>query len=179
MVTDEAIQSGLTSFKELELWYQQQPLSSIHLLRECRRIWLSLSWFSNLPYWLRFWILFGGGSGYLPPPSKKDTGGRAGGWNIRGVPTHGSKHWVGLGWKISRNSHPVKRYWVGGWLKDAWGITHPVERYWAGGWIRKKIEEYPGLGWNTPRSCHCRELNGLDWVVKRLIWHFSSIWLPL
>ena len=90
-----------------------------------------------------------------------------------------SRHWVGLGWKISRNSHPVKRYWVGGWLKDAWGITHPVERYWAGGWIRKKIEEYPGLGWNTPRSCHCRELNGLDWVVKRLIWHFSSIWLPL
>ena len=44
-----------------------------------------------------------------------------------------------------RNSHPVKRYWVGGWLKDARGIAHLVERYWIWGINWEKIEEYPGL----------------------------------
>ena len=40
----------------------------------------------------------------------------------------------------------VKRYWVGGWLKDARRIAHPVESYWVrGDSIGKKIEEYPGL----------------------------------
>ena len=44
-----------------------------------------------------------------------------------------SRHWAGLSWKILRNSHSVRRYWVGGWLNDARGIAHPVERYWVGG----------------------------------------------
>ena len=35
--------------KELELWYQQRPLAPICLLKECRRIWLSLSWFLGFP----------------------------------------------------------------------------------------------------------------------------------
>ena len=40
--------------EEPELWYQQWLLAPIHLLQECRHIWVSLSWFLNLPYWLRF-----------------------------------------------------------------------------------------------------------------------------
>ena len=66
--------------EEPELWYQQRPLAPIRLLGECRRIWVSLSWFSNLPNWLRFWVLFGSGAAYLPSPSRKDTGGR---WTSR------------------------------------------------------------------------------------------------
>ena len=55
------------------------PLAPICLLRECRRIWVSLCWFLNLPYWLRFRVLFGGGAGYPPPRSRKDAGGGPGG----------------------------------------------------------------------------------------------------
>ena len=44
----------LDSHEEPELWHQQRPLAPICLLGECRLIWVSLSWFSNLPYWLRF-----------------------------------------------------------------------------------------------------------------------------
>ena len=61
--------------EELELWYQQWPLVPIRLLGEWKWIWVSLSWFLNFPYWLRFWILFGSGAGYLSPPSRKDMGG--------------------------------------------------------------------------------------------------------
>ena len=77
--------------KELELCYQQWPLVPICLLGEYGRIWVSLSWDLNHPYWLRFWVLLGGGAGYLPPPSRKDTGQAWGchGWNIWGIPTHG------------------------------------------------------------------------------------------
>ena len=35
--------------KELELRYQQRPLAPICLLEECRRIWVSLSWFLGFP----------------------------------------------------------------------------------------------------------------------------------
>ena len=174
--TDEAAQSGLPSFtglhEERELWYQQRLPAPIRLLSKRRQIWVSL------PYWLRFWVLFGSGASYPPPPSRKDTGGRDGGWNIWRIPTHGSKHWVGLSWKMLRNSHPVKRWWGAGW-KMPGELTTQWKGTGLGGWIRKKNEEYPGRGWNTPRSLHWRELNGLDWVVKRLIWHFSPIWLPL
>ena len=48
-----------------------------------------------------------------------------------------------------------------------------------GAQLGKKIEEHPRLGWTVLWLLHCRGLNGLGWVVKRLIWHFSSIWLPL
>ena len=74
--------------EERELWYQQWPLAPIHLLGECRQISVNFSWFSNLQYSLRFWVLFGGGAGYLPPPSRKDTG-VGGGWNIQGIPSQG------------------------------------------------------------------------------------------
>ena len=117
--------------KEPELLYQQQPLAPICLLRECRQNWVSLSWFLNLPCWLRFWVLFGSGAGYLPPPSRKDTGG-GGGWNIRGIPTHGldtewglvESYWGiptqskmlggGLAERCQENCPPSGRYWVGG-----------------------------------------------------------------
>ena len=36
--------------KDPDLWYRQQPLVPIYLLRECRQIWVSLSWFLNLLY---------------------------------------------------------------------------------------------------------------------------------
>ena len=100
--------------QEPELWYQQRHFAPIRLLRECRRIWESLSWFLNLPYGLRFWVLFSGGAGYLPPPSRKILR-----WGIPPLVKHPghshsrSRHWLGLGWKILWNSHPVKRCWVG------------------------------------------------------------------
>ena len=47
---------------------------------------------------------------------------------------------------MSKNSYPIERYWVVGWLKDARKIVQPVERYWVGGLDWKKIEEYLGLG---------------------------------
>ena len=102
--------------EELELWYQQWPLAPICLLGECRWIWVSLSWLLNLPHWLRFQVLFGSGAGYLPPPSRKDTGGGGGCFQVKHLGhTHSwSRHWVGLSWKILRNFHPGNRYWVGG-----------------------------------------------------------------
>ena len=60
--------------EEPELWYGQWLLAPICLLGECRWIWVSLSWFLNLLYWLRFWVLFGGREGYLPPRTRKDIG---------------------------------------------------------------------------------------------------------
>ena len=64
---------------EPELWYQQWPLMPIHLLRECRWIWVSPFWFLNLPCWLRLWVLFCTEGDYLLPPSRKDTRGLVGG----------------------------------------------------------------------------------------------------
>ena len=85
-----------------------------------------------------------------------------GGWVKHPGYTHSwSRHWVELSWKIPRNSHPGKRYWVGGWLKDARGITHPVGRSWVGGLDWEKIEKYPGLSWKMPRLLRRRGLNGL------------------
>ena len=130
--------------EELELWYKQWPLAPICLLGECRRIWVSLSWFSNLPYWLKFWFLFGAGADYLPSPSRKDTGRGVGGQVKHPGHTHSwSRQWVGLGWKIWRNPHPVKRYRVRGWLKDARRIAHPVEGCWVGGLNWEKNQEMP------------------------------------
>ena len=103
--------------EEPELWYQQRPLAPIHLLGECRRIWVSLSQFLNLWYWLRLWVLFGCGAGYLPPPSRKDTG-REPGWNIQGILTHGLDT-SGAPLKDTEKSPPRQRYCVaGGWLVE-------------------------------------------------------------
>ena len=128
--------------KEPELWYQQWPLVPICLLGECRWIWVSLSWFSNLLYcWDSDFYL----------AVKQVTCPLTVGKILGGAPvkhpghTHSwSRQWVGLGWKIPRNPHPGKRYWEGGWLKDARGIIHPVERYWVGeGLIRGKNQGIP------------------------------------
>ena len=116
MVTDEVIQSGLTSFKEPELWYQTQPLSPIRLLGECRQTWPSLSWFSNLPYWLRFWVLFGSGAGYLPPSSWKAAS-RAGGW-VK-YPGH-TRHGLDTEWAQLKDTEkfPLSQKVLGEWLAE-------------------------------------------------------------
>ena len=118
---------SLTGFpEELELWYQQWPLVPICLLRECRQIWVSLSCFWNLSYWWRFSVLFDEIAAYLLPPSRKILRGQR--VKHRRHIQSWSRHLLSLSWKISRNSHPGKRYWLQGWLKDARGTTHPVER---------------------------------------------------
>ena len=128
-----------TSFFSRQLW-QLMKWARVDFLPAT-----GLHWFTDLPYWLRFWVLLGGDAGYLPPHSRKDTR-----WGPSETPEHThswSRQRVGLSWKIPRNSHPGRRHWVGGWLKDARGITHPVERYWVGGaQLREKKEEYPGAG---------------------------------
>ena len=89
-------------YGELEIWYQQWPLVPIRLFGECRQIWVSLSWFSNLPYWLRFWVLFGGGAGYLPLSQLEGYWGRAQvKLFIQGIPIHG----LDTEWDL------VERYW--------------------------------------------------------------------
>ena len=101
----EGTQSGLPSFtglhEELELWYQQWPLVPIRLLRECRQIWVSLSW---------SWISCTGWNSefYLsveqvtcPLPVGKILGGGGDRWNILGISTHG----LDIEWGL------VGRYW--------------------------------------------------------------------
>ena len=140
--------------EEPELWYQQRLLAPVCLIRGCRRIWVSLSWFLNLPYWLRFSVLFGSGAGYLPPPSRKDTG--AGAQVKHPGHTHSwSRHWVVLCWKILRNSHPVKRYWVEGLAERCQeNCPHSEKVLGREGLDCDKIEEYPGLCWKILRSWH-------------------------
>ena len=87
-------------------------------------------------------------------------------WRRLPAPSHQEQHWGGGGPGETSGAYPlmvytlsgtqlkdteesplpVKRCWVGGWLKDARRIAHPVERYSVGGldW-EKKIKEYPGL----------------------------------
>ena len=91
-----------------------------------------------------------------------------------------SRHWVGLGWKILRNSHPVKRYWVrAGWkmpgeLLTQWKGMGVLGRGGGGAakWKKKKkkkkktTKEFLEIRWKMLRSLHCRGLNGLGWVVK-------------
>ena len=89
-MTEKAAQSGLPSFS----WTPQGaralvPAAATHLLRECRWVWVSLSWLSNLQYWSRVWVWFRSGAGYQPPPRWKDTGEGGARWNIRDRPTHG------------------------------------------------------------------------------------------
>ena len=78
-------------YKDQEAWYQQRSLASICLLRESRRIWVSLSWFSDLPYWLMILSFIWQYSRYLPPPSRKILG--------RGI----------LVERYQGNTHPVER----------------------------------------------------------------------
>ena len=109
-------------YKEPEPWYQQRPLVPIHLLWESRRIWVSLSWFSDPPYWLMilsfiWWCVTG-----TWPPSYKILG-------------------VGSCLKDTRET-PTQ-------VKDI-GICSFVK-----GWVVQA-----------------------EWLGKRLILCFSSIWLP-
>ena len=176
-------QSGLPSFS----WIPQgtrtlvpaATTGAIHPLQKCRWVWLSLSWLLNLPYWLRVWVWFGSGAGYQPPPRWKDTG--VGRVKYRGQTHSRSRHWVGLGWKIPRNSHPVERYWVGGCLKDA--REYPASGKVLGGGRVFYWKKSGNTGGSAER-CWGHSVVG-DWVVlaewlgKRPILHFSSVRLPL
>ena len=89
------------------------------------------SWISHIGWDSEFYLEVG--QVICPLLVGKILGG-CGGWVKHLGHTHiWSRHWVGLSWKILRNSHPAQRYWVGGWLKDARRIAHPGKRYWVGG----------------------------------------------
>ena len=68
---------------------------TIHLLWECRWVQVSLSWLSNLPYWLRVWLIWKWRR--LPAPSQVE---RYWGWGgqvkYQGQTHSWSRHWVGL-----------------------------------------------------------------------------------
>ena len=144
----------------------QSSGTSSGLLRECRQIWVSLSWFSDIPYWLRFWFCLVV-SRLLPTPGWKETGGGAC-VKYLGHTHSQSRHWVGLGWKIPRNSHPVKRYWVRGCLKDAKEYP-PSGKIWGGGGglNRKQWRNTQGSAERCQGhlNVQCRGLSGFDWVV--------------
>ena len=81
-----------------------------------------------------------------PLPVGKILAGMGGGALVKylGHTQSWSRHWVGLSWKILRNFYPVKRYWVGGWVKK----PSRIPSLWKGtGWgpRLKEIEVYPGL----------------------------------
>lgn len=73
-------------------------------------------WFSGLLYSLMI-LNFIWWWSKLPSFSQlKDIGGR---WLKDIGYTHSASYWVGLGWKIPRNTHPLERYWGRGvCLKD-------------------------------------------------------------
>ena len=131
------------------------------------------------PYWLWFWVLCGSGAIYLPFPNWKDAGGGA--WNIQGISSHG----------LETEWGSIERYWeIPPQVKDtgwgaAWkmpGNTHPIERY-GGAGSGAQLKTWRNTQGLAER-CWGSSVVG-DWVVlaewlgKRLIWHFSSIRLPL
>ena len=109
--------------KEPDPWYQQQPLVPTYLLRECRKIWVSHIWFSNLPYWLSFWVLFGGGAGYLLLPGRKDTG-----WNIQGIPTHGRD----TKWGSVERYREIPTHWKDTGWQAGWKMPGELPTQWKG-----------------------------------------------
>ena len=164
--------------EELGLWYQQWALAPIHLLEECRWIWVRLSCFSNLPYWLRFWVLFGHGAAYLPSPSRKDTGGR---WNIQGILTHGLDIKWGLVERYQEIPTLAKDEIFSKILAEICQNCPPSGKVLGrGARLEKNLRNTQGLAercWGCFVVGDCMVL--AEWLTKRLIWHFSSIWLPL
>ena len=167
--------------EEPEIWYLQWPLAPIRLLGESRRIWVNLSWFSNLPYWLRFWVLFGGGA-CCPPPK------------LCHLPV--GKILVGVGWDSDEISgayplmvstlsgaqledtekFPPSQKIPGGRLGEkAQQNTQPVERYWSGA----STERNRGIPGAQLKRYWGHSIVG-DWMIlaecigKRLIWHFLN-----
>ena len=77
----------------------------ICFLRSSRQIWVSLSWSSDLPYWLRSWIFISWGmpgTCSLPVRSWVELGSEKTPENTY----PGSRYWVGLSWKIPREFPP-------------------------------------------------------------------------
>ena len=152
--------------EEVQLWCQQQPSTSSESSDKSGEV---SPGFRNLPYWLRFWVLFGSGTGYLPPPSWKHTG-RAAQMKYPGHTLSWSWHWVGLGWKIRRNPHPVKRYWMGAVWKTP-GNTHIIKSYWDAGvggalsWKKWRNTQGSAERCQGHFGVQCRGLSGFSWVV--------------
>ena len=155
MVTDKATQIGLLSFAwtpqgtgdlvpavapcaHLPPWGVQTNLGKSLLVLKSPILFeiLSFIWrWSRLPAPLPVGRILGQG------PSETFHPGYTHSW---------SRHWVGLGWKILRNSHPVKRYWVGaGWkmpgeLPTQWKGIGVLVRGGGGVQLKKKNRGIPG-----------------------------------
>ena len=97
-------------------------------------------------------------------------------WNIWGIPTHD----LDTDWGSAEKYQEISTQWKD-WLKDAreYSSSEKVLEEREGlDW--KKTEEYPGLSWKMPgRSVAGNWVVLAEWLGKRLIWHFTSIRLPL
>ena len=126
-------------YEELEPWYQQRHTRPHLLPRRSEYIWVNLSWFSDLLYWLKslnFYLV--GYSRYCPLSAERygGVGGVERHWNIL---TPWTRYWVGLGSKIVRNTGPTERY-EGDCLKGTKEIP-PSGRHWWGG----SVQSYQGI----------------------------------
>ena len=161
-----------------ELWYQQQPLAPIHLLGECRQIWVSLSWFLNLRIgWDSEFYLVVEQVTCLLPAGKILERARV---KYPGYTHSWFRHWLGLCWKILRNFHTVERYWMGDLLKDAREYPSSEKALGQRASIEKKLRNIQG---SAERCRGCSVIGNwavlAGWLGKRLIWHFPSVRLPL
>ena len=140
MVPNEVTHSGLNLLLMNSTRNQSFGTSS-GLLRECRQIWVSLFWFSNIPYWLRFWFHLVV-SRFLPTPGWKETGGGA----CVKYPGH-THSWSRQWGSVERYQEiptQVKDNWVGGCLKDAREYP-PSVKVLAGGGPIEKNRWLPGV----------------------------------
>ena len=92
-------------YKDQEAWYQQRSLASICLLRESRRIWVSLSWLLDLPCCLMnlsfiWWCI----AGTCPRQAERYWGGGRGGAGTDPVERYqgllSCRRLSGLGWVV-------------------------------------------------------------------------------
>ena len=141
-----------------ELWDQQRPLhlsSSLGSADEFEKVSPG-SQISLLIVILSFmwqWC-------NLPAPSQLE---RCWGWGVK-YPGHiqsWSRDWVGLNWKILRNSPPGERYWVGGCLKDA--REYPPNRKVWGGWAVELNWKPGGISRAWLKDAAVPPLLGTEW----------------
>ena len=141
-------------YKEPEPWYNQRPFAPVCLLGKSRWIWAHFSRFSDFSCWL---IILSFIWRYIP-----------------GTCTLPSERYLGGGcWKIAGTTHPMERYWV----RLSWkmlGNIHPGEGYGGRGWFWLKYTRFffffffLVVGDSVAFS---------EWLKKRLIRYFPSIWL--
>ena len=169
--------------EELELWHQQWRLASIRLLGECRQIWVSLSWFLDLLYWLRVWVYLVVEQFTCPLPVGKIPGGGGREWSIQGIPTHGLDTEEGSAETYQEITTQSKDT---GWAGQGEGWKMPGEwpTQWKGtggegSFGKKSRNTWGSAEWYQGRSVLGDWRVFAEWVSKRLMWHFSFIWLPM